>query len=81
MRHAHLKKCKQMTDDNNAINKLVERNGVLIRNMAYNDLTKLDCLTCDQRQCEVNSDERCRSVVEQYWVAQSEMVKRNIIRN
>jgi hypothetical protein len=70
----NLKKFRQMVKDNNAINDIVGKNGELVRTMAYDDLTKLECTRC------VN-DERCKAVVEQYYVAQKEMIRETIIKN
>jgi hypothetical protein len=83
----NLKKFRQMVKDNNAINDIVGKNGELVRTMAYDDLTKLECTRCvndDTNACRhyrVNSDERCKAVVEQYYVAQKEMIRETIIKN
>jgi len=88
-RKERIVECMQMTKDNNTIHKLVEENNTLIRNMAYKDLTKLECTSCvkkkdgEQPRCLhyiVNDDERCRQVVYQYELAQKDMFK-NVIKN
>lgn len=74
-RMEHLKRCKQMNEDNNVINKIVEEQRQVIKRMHVEGLIKLKCIKCiKERHCEVNSDERCRQVVEQFENASKEMM-------
>lgn len=77
-RAVHLKRCAQMTDDNNTITELVKDQRKQIEKMKVDGLIKLKCVTCrGNEHCLINSDERCRQVVEQFEIATREMLRNN----
>lgn len=75
-RAEYLKRCNQMVQDNNDITEIVEDQRKRLQQMKVDGLIKLKCVTCRSKQhCLVNSDERCRQVVEQFEIARREMLK------